>query len=205
MRALSSATSSDRPELLNSWRFDSLLEALVIIEDWRLDYNANRPHTGHGELTPNEFALQWTTTHQPQAALRLDHQTGPPPCLMGCGCKRRSKVEDVNRPSPGDLSCGYATYLTPDRSWTEAQLRCDDEVDLPGDGIGTVPSVEIAPSLALAPGLLLGGTYRNDVKYSAAGTGTLASNNDEGDVGVGDFDVDFRRVGDLAPGTDVVP
>ena len=55
-------------ELLNSWRFDSLLEARVIIEDWRCDYNANRPHTAHGELTPAEFALQWTTTHQPQAA-----------------------------------------------------------------------------------------------------------------------------------------
>ena len=57
-----------RDELLNSWRFDSLLEARVIIEDWRSDYNANRPHSAHGELTPTEFALQWTTTHQPQAA-----------------------------------------------------------------------------------------------------------------------------------------
>ncbi|MGV7557917.1 integrase core domain-containing protein, partial [Mycobacterium kansasii] len=41
-----------RDELLNSWRFDSLLEARVIIEDWRLDYNANRPNSAHGELTP---------------------------------------------------------------------------------------------------------------------------------------------------------
>ena len=57
-----------RDELLNSWRFDNLLEARVIIGDWRLDYNADRPHTAHGELTPTEFALQWTTTHQPQAA-----------------------------------------------------------------------------------------------------------------------------------------
>ena len=40
----------------------------MIIEDWRCDYNANRPRTAHGELTPAEFALQWTTTHQPQAA-----------------------------------------------------------------------------------------------------------------------------------------
>ncbi len=57
-----------RDELLNSWHFDSVLEARVIIEDWRRDYNANRPHTAHGELTPTEFALHWTTTHQPQAA-----------------------------------------------------------------------------------------------------------------------------------------
>ena len=57
-----------RDELLNAWRFDSLLEARVIIEDWRCDYNANRPHTAHGDRTPTEFALQWTTTHQPQVA-----------------------------------------------------------------------------------------------------------------------------------------
>ncbi|WP_234810679.1 transposase, partial [Mycolicibacterium fallax] len=57
-----------RDELLNSWRFDSLLEARVLIEDWRRDYNANRPHTAHGDLTPAEFALQWATTHQPKVA-----------------------------------------------------------------------------------------------------------------------------------------
>jgi len=55
-----------RDELLNAWRFDSLPEARVINEDWRRDYNANRPHTAHGELTPTEFALQWSATHQPQ-------------------------------------------------------------------------------------------------------------------------------------------
>ena len=71
-----------RDELFNSWRFDSLLEARVIIEDWRGDYNANRPPTAHGELTPTEFALQWTTTHQLKAAERLDHQTGP----LTCSC-----------------------------------------------------------------------------------------------------------------------
>ena len=34
-----------RDELLNGWHFDSLLEAKVLIEDWRIDYNINRPHT----------------------------------------------------------------------------------------------------------------------------------------------------------------
>ena len=43
-------------------------EARVIIEDWRIDCNTNRPHSAHGELTPTEFALQWTTTDQTQAA-----------------------------------------------------------------------------------------------------------------------------------------
>jgi len=57
-----------RDELLNSWRFDSLLQARVIIEDWRLDYNTNRPHTAHGDLTPTEFALTWNQINQPTAA-----------------------------------------------------------------------------------------------------------------------------------------
>ena len=57
-----------RDELLNSWRFDSLFEARVIIEDWRCDYNLNRPHSAHGDLTPTEFALIWNQTNQPTAA-----------------------------------------------------------------------------------------------------------------------------------------
>ena len=31
-------------------------------------------------------------------------------------------------------------------------------VDVPGDGLGTVPSVEVGPGLAAAPGLVLGGS-----------------------------------------------
>jgi putative transposase len=49
-----------RDELLNGQIFDSLLEAQVLIEDWRLDYNYHRPHSAHGDLTPAEFAEVWT-------------------------------------------------------------------------------------------------------------------------------------------------
>ena len=35
----------------------------MIIEDWRIDYNTNRPHTAHGDLTPAEFAKPWTINH----------------------------------------------------------------------------------------------------------------------------------------------
>ena len=45
-----------RDEFLNGWHFDNLLEAQVLIEDWRIDYNDNRPHSAHGDLTPSEFA-----------------------------------------------------------------------------------------------------------------------------------------------------
>ena len=57
-----------RDEFLNGWQFDSLLEAQVLIEDWRIDYNMRRPHSAHGELTPDEFARTWTTQHQPALA-----------------------------------------------------------------------------------------------------------------------------------------
>jgi len=57
-----------RDEFLNGWCFDSLLEAQVLIEDWRIDYNEHRPHSAHGELTPSEFAMAWTTRHQPALA-----------------------------------------------------------------------------------------------------------------------------------------
>jgi putative transposase len=56
-----------RDELLNGWQFDTLLEAQVIIEDGRIDYNGRRPHTAHGDLTPTEFAQAWTIK-QPEAA-----------------------------------------------------------------------------------------------------------------------------------------
>jgi putative transposase len=65
---IESFNSRLRDELLNGWHFDSLLEAQVLIEDWRIDYNTNRPHSAHGELTPNEFAQAWTTRHQPALA-----------------------------------------------------------------------------------------------------------------------------------------
>ena len=48
--------------------FDSLLEARVLIEDWRIDYNLNRPHSAHGELTPDQFARAWINERQPALA-----------------------------------------------------------------------------------------------------------------------------------------
>ena len=48
-----------RDEHLNGQQFDSLLEAKVLTEDWRIDYNMNRPHSAHGWLTPVEFVEAW--------------------------------------------------------------------------------------------------------------------------------------------------
>lgn len=70
-----------RDDFLNGWQFDSLFQAQVLIEDWRIDYNINRPHCAHrahGDLTPTEFALAWNTRNQPALASHLDHSTGTP-------------------------------------------------------------------------------------------------------------------------------
>jgi len=57
-----------RDEHLNGQLFDSLLEAQVLNEAWRVDYNENRPHSAHGWKTPAEFARGWTNDHQPSLA-----------------------------------------------------------------------------------------------------------------------------------------
>jgi putative transposase len=45
-----------RDECLNEHEFASLPHARLIIESWRLDYNAHRPHKALGNRTPEEFA-----------------------------------------------------------------------------------------------------------------------------------------------------
>lgn len=52
-----------RDECLNEHLFRSLLAARQIIEEWRIDYNARRPHTSLGGLTPNEFATRSRRDH----------------------------------------------------------------------------------------------------------------------------------------------
>ena len=47
-----------RDECLNRELFGSLLEAQVIIEQWRLEYNGLRPHSSLGYQTPDEFAAR---------------------------------------------------------------------------------------------------------------------------------------------------
>jgi putative transposase len=49
-----------RNECLNENWFVSLEEARRTIEEWRIDYNEQRPHSSLGGLTPKEFADQTT-------------------------------------------------------------------------------------------------------------------------------------------------
>ena len=52
-----------RDECLNEHVFGGLPAARRIIEAWRADYNAHRPHTSLRGLTPNEFAARSRMDH----------------------------------------------------------------------------------------------------------------------------------------------
>ena len=51
-----------RDEFLTTEQFDTLLEAQVLAEGWRIEYNTYRPHGSLGDLTPEAFKQQWTET-----------------------------------------------------------------------------------------------------------------------------------------------
>ena len=48
-----------RDELLAGEIFETLLEARVLVEDYRIDYNSYRPHSSLGYLSPQHFAEEW--------------------------------------------------------------------------------------------------------------------------------------------------
>ncbi len=48
-----------RDELLTCEQFHTLLEAQVLAEDWRIEYNTIRPHGSLGGLTPTAYYQQW--------------------------------------------------------------------------------------------------------------------------------------------------
>ena len=48
-----------RDECLNEHWFLSLPHARSIVEEWRVDYNLKRPHSSLGNLTPEEFRLDY--------------------------------------------------------------------------------------------------------------------------------------------------
>jgi putative transposase len=61
---------SIRRELLNVYLFYSLNEVRVMCEEWRQDYNTERPHKSLGYLSPLRYASKWTKEQQlyPQTA-----------------------------------------------------------------------------------------------------------------------------------------
>jgi len=57
-----------RDELLDIEQFASLLDAQVLVGDWRTEYNTYRPHSALDGLTPADYAEQWRQTNLPGSA-----------------------------------------------------------------------------------------------------------------------------------------
>jgi putative transposase len=59
---------SMRRELLNAYLFYSLAEVRAMSEEWRNDYNTERPHKSLGYLSPLKYVEQWnkSKTDEPQ-------------------------------------------------------------------------------------------------------------------------------------------
>jgi len=55
-----------RRELLEMESFNSLYEAQILLEDWRLEYNHYRPHQSLSYQTPAEYARRWRNDNQPE-------------------------------------------------------------------------------------------------------------------------------------------
>lgn len=53
---IESFNGKSRDECLNEYWFMSLRQAKSLIEDWRVEYNTERPHSALEYLTPEQFA-----------------------------------------------------------------------------------------------------------------------------------------------------
>jgi transposase InsO family protein len=74
-----------RDEILNREVFYSAKEAKVIVEDWRLEYNNHRPHSGLGYMTPAEFAASCIASASPTAQLQQYTTDKVDNSLIECG------------------------------------------------------------------------------------------------------------------------
>ena len=77
-----------RDELLSGELFETLLEAQVMVSDWREDYNERRPHSALGMTAPATFAKAW----------REDAESARPITLADTTQARRTPQD---APTPG--------------------------------------------------------------------------------------------------------
>jgi len=74
-----------RDEILNREVFYSVKEAKVLVEDWRLEYNNHRPHSGLGYMTPAGFAASCIASASPTAQLQQYTAEQVDNSLIECG------------------------------------------------------------------------------------------------------------------------
>lgn len=81
-----------RDECLNRELFGSLLEARVIVESWRMEYNEKRPHSSLRYLTPSEYVSH----HNP--VLRSAYGLPAPRVAI-----HPTTIHNINQPIPSEL------------------------------------------------------------------------------------------------------
>ena len=84
-----------RDECLNEHVFSSLAEARRLIEAWRIDYNAERPHSSLGYLTPNEYVANWLATRSPNHPPDASFRTATGRTAAVCGASAPRPVAEV--------------------------------------------------------------------------------------------------------------
>ena len=97
-----------RDECLNRELFGSLLEARVILETWRIEYNESRPHSSLGYQTPGEFARRSNSGLRSPSGLPYtqschQHQTQPQTTT--------SRTSDLSCPTCGVRPCQTSPRL----------------------------------------------------------------------------------------------
>ena len=65
-----------RDEFLAVEQFDSLIEAQLLIEDWRIEYNTKRPHSSPGWLAPAAYAQRWEAQQHAGLSSAVDSRRG---------------------------------------------------------------------------------------------------------------------------------
>ena len=68
-----------RDEFLNETLFTSLTQARIELDEWRRDYNTERPHSALGNLTPIAYAARTASVPQQAEALRSTAGFAPRP------------------------------------------------------------------------------------------------------------------------------
>ena len=115
-----------RDELLSIEEFGSLLEAQVVVEDWRIEYNTDRPHSALGGLTPTETraALSVTTLCPPDRGNSSDRR------VIGAGqLQTQEQMKWSMASGPSRRRSGHR----PDRPGPRCLARCTNSEALSGE------------------------------------------------------------------------
>jgi len=88
---------SMRRELLNTYLFNSLAEVRILAEEWRTDYNTERPHKSLGYLSPIRYAeLKVSQTALSTPASETSNQIEAQPVVDKAVNLKKTKFENSN-------------------------------------------------------------------------------------------------------------